>query len=1145
MALSNVMLWYDYALQQISAESYLDQFTRGNRALADVLIDGNNDQRVVRVDQFRGFSRMTNSQAQQFVQRYQVVDHLKNDSSGFSATLLFDTQTRQYTLSFRSTEYLNASQGGDFVRDGLGAGASIKLSGFAFAQINAMERYYNDVVKPLIGSTPLNVTGYSLGGHLATVFTELHTVAINQTYIFNGAGRGAVRAGNTVADVLSAYQAFLQNPGAEVPGISYSIDDPAYQAAIALAGTSFPNDTGNIYNDARYIWAARMASQLTSGASLGETATLDSSISSKITRFFGRATHDDAEGVATLGIQAANPIQVFIEDQPNFSGLGGFFGLPGDYGNTHSLTLMLDSLALMEVYQQIDPSLTQAKLQSVFAAASNQRASGGLGLSGIAEGNSLETALDALRKFYGVYGEATPFNRSEGGFGNVGTRDVFHQNIATLRNAVQNQGGGRIVNLVPESAFSPQSGEPLQDNLAPTAADLLSNALGSSENGIAYRYALRELNPFVVIDTQNRGLYARFQAGGQNAGELDLYDSASEQGRKGLTEFYLKDRADFLERQLYITTLNLTNFYETPNVSDPNTVFNAVEARGQAYQLEAKHFEDRVSKFIASDGSPNRNSQLHFIFGGSEADVIEGAGREDHLYGGAGNDFLAGRFADDYLEGGSGFDTYRFSATDGTDTVLDADGKGVLTRNGNGIALGIRQDETHWAFGSTTYTKVANGTDLEITFADNATDKITINNFDFAAAQQGNYLAIRLVDAPTVAANPVRTFFGDKQDWDSDPEAEGIQPQSDGLGNSIRADGQGRPDIAEPDRADLFYGAESNDVERFTTAGGDDEVRADGLLSATSSIGGRDLIETGVGRDIVVAGAGDDWVEGGTGVDILFGNAGNDALYAQTSSGQTLTLAQAIAAGETEGRSPDVGELLTGDAGQDMVFGAATDDLLLGGEAADIVIGGGGDDTFYGDWRVTTADRTWTIQRTETVQGGTTRYEVTGQNNITFAAPGAGLGAADAIYGGAGLDWVFAGDGDDYIDTGNDNDVAFGEAGSDVLIGGAGDDVLSGDNTLLVFGPDEGADYLDGGAGNDTLLGDGDDDILYGGAGEDYLGGGTGADILIGGPGTDVLAGGAGKDTYIFNRRDGIETVLDFSPGSSSEASNVVVGDGI
>jgi hypothetical protein len=41
----------------------------------------------------------------------------------------------------------------------------------------------------------LNVTGYSLGAHLATVFTELHAPEIQHTYTFNSTGRGEFAGG--------------------------------------------------------------------------------------------------------------------------------------------------------------------------------------------------------------------------------------------------------------------------------------------------------------------------------------------------------------------------------------------------------------------------------------------------------------------------------------------------------------------------------------------------------------------------------------------------------------------------------------------------------------------------------------------------------------------------------------------------------------------------------------------------------------------------------------------------------------------------------------------------------------------------------------------------------------------------------------
>ena len=140
--------------------------------------------------------------AQAFAARYQVVDHHADDATGFSATLLFDTQTDSYTLSFRSVEYALRANGGDYEHDGgPDASGEIGRDGFAFAQLVSMERYYRELKADparLPAGSVLNVTGYSLGGHLATVFTELHAQDLNihfgQTVTFNAAGRGFIVA---------------------------------------------------------------------------------------------------------------------------------------------------------------------------------------------------------------------------------------------------------------------------------------------------------------------------------------------------------------------------------------------------------------------------------------------------------------------------------------------------------------------------------------------------------------------------------------------------------------------------------------------------------------------------------------------------------------------------------------------------------------------------------------------------------------------------------------------------------------------------------------------------------------------------------------------------------------------------------------
>ena len=136
-------LSYDFALQQIAAESYLGSSLHPTRARR--LRDGNNDRRVILQGQFSAFTRMTPDQADEFMQRYQIIDHHPNDATGFSATLLYDTKENRYTLSFRSSEYRLSQDGGDFDRDVLGADTEINKYGLAFGQLDSMQRYFENL----------------------------------------------------------------------------------------------------------------------------------------------------------------------------------------------------------------------------------------------------------------------------------------------------------------------------------------------------------------------------------------------------------------------------------------------------------------------------------------------------------------------------------------------------------------------------------------------------------------------------------------------------------------------------------------------------------------------------------------------------------------------------------------------------------------------------------------------------------------------------------------------------------------------------------------------------------------------------------------------------------------------------------------
>ena len=104
MPQSQISTWLDFALQQMAAESYLNdpgglqsQLTRGNNRFGFDPPTG----------PLLGATRFTNVLADRFITKYDIVDHHANDATGFSATLLKDTTTNTYTLSFRSLEYQN------------------------------------------------------------------------------------------------------------------------------------------------------------------------------------------------------------------------------------------------------------------------------------------------------------------------------------------------------------------------------------------------------------------------------------------------------------------------------------------------------------------------------------------------------------------------------------------------------------------------------------------------------------------------------------------------------------------------------------------------------------------------------------------------------------------------------------------------------------------------------------------------------------------------------------------------------------------------------------------------------------------------------------------------------------------------------
>src|SRR5215813_7397363 len=214
--------WYDFLMQQMAAESYFDGVSFSDRdAVRLRLLNGNNRPEFID-DQPRGLTRFTRQQADEFLTRFQILNQWSDNphrtrnllpgepgylelngeqvlaNTGLSATLIKNIDPTSpyfgtYTLAVRSTEYQSADHGGDYERDVDGADrVSIAANGLALAQLDALDRYY-EWLKVTPGMLPpgadLYMTGYSLSGHLVSVFTELHPEVLH-AYTFNGAGRG-------------------------------------------------------------------------------------------------------------------------------------------------------------------------------------------------------------------------------------------------------------------------------------------------------------------------------------------------------------------------------------------------------------------------------------------------------------------------------------------------------------------------------------------------------------------------------------------------------------------------------------------------------------------------------------------------------------------------------------------------------------------------------------------------------------------------------------------------------------------------------------------------------------------------------------------------------------------------------------------
>lgn len=997
----------------------------------------------------------------------------------------------------------------------------IKDLGWAFGQISEMEAWYAQLrADPnLLSGKTFNVTGYSLGGHLATAFNILRREDFDatgnpdanpviNTYTFNGAGTGAILGGKRLTDLVADFNRIRANYTASAEWLALSPGDrdvvqtlaqsrvnkvTAEQArvsglagvtSVAFAGATAPI---GIQADLGYQIAALLVGQNTVGTSNfplpGGTNYIPSdpvfSSSLGLPGFDNMIEVVGSDGgnlgpsfVSNSGIHYGERQEIYIEDQPLvrgtfplqfLSGLNLLVDNPGsnNFADTHSLTLLVDSLSLLASMESLDSSFTIEVGQEILAAASNAKASSIIGTQGMAEGDTLERTLDAYRDLILGPGQEPTLDYEQVLAGNTWYLDEFRKpfqdNLAELN--------GAIDQLAEENEFEIES---LVDM---DAADLAAIALDPDET--AYRYALREFNPFVVVgESADQAIYGAHNAEGQ----LDLYDATN--GAHALTGEWIADRAEFLAWKTY---RNINNIDDTSALSrqdglSENQVYTDVES-------------DTV---ILVQGNPLDVRTAYITFGGegddAGADALIGGGVEDHLYGGDGDDTLQGNRGNDYLEGGSGNDTYVWNTGDGFDTILDTDGIGRLVVNGVLVSGAIQ---------------------------------VSANDY--------------------ISADKKLSMH-----FESNPGSAGVLIVNGNIRINDFEDGEFGIDLGNDGDASQFHSAGS--------------VFANPFSQTYPTIGfgtnGADFADAGADSTFL-AKSGDDYlVVTGTGGAKLFAGPGDDV----------------IVGGDLPADGADT--VLYGEAGADILLGGEKDESIFGDfsivnyspagfalpsfnfNASNFLIG---DFSGYGNWSWTDDFRSYEEDFSETpVEPFSGSYI----DAFKFA-----LGITDD----ADLSTFY----DDYIEGGGGNDRITGGNGSDVLFGGGGNDVLIGDGLLLLqqdsyptpqwltdllplFGA-PGDDYLDGGPGNDILEdgasgngGSGGNDVLIGGEGNDtltnvdpdseglsyanYLDGGEGDDIIQSSNsshnGIDVLNGGVGNDSLTVNTRG--NAYLDGGSGNDS-----------
>ena len=530
-----------------------------------------------------------------------------------------------------------------------------------------------------------------------------------------------------------------------------------------------------------------------------------------------------------------------------------------------------------------------------------------------------------------------------------------------------------------------------------------------------------------------------------------------------------------------------------------------------------------------------------FIWSGSGNDIVVGGIGNDSVLAGIGDDVVFGD-AGLYLSDVSGDFTFTsvdfelVDATGATDTLFGEDGDDILI-GGQGEDYLSGSYGSDWLFGDYAAGSIATSNylephavgytiealsggndillgedDADLIMGGHADDTITgSNGADVIFGNYGNY-SNNLSHLSTYSLDALISPGSNNITGDDDDDyifgGSGVDNITGNNGHDWIFGDNGQLDIAwsKLEKASWEeFGITDREVNR-ARAGQLQPMGAD--LSLTTHLAQSTDPSYGL-ADTITGNDGNDAIFGGNGGDDITGNDNEDILFGDHGSllvDGTLVVATST---QTEVEANGAGDSINGNNGDDVIFG---------GQGSDNITGNAGNDAVFGDHgKVTTtpADQT-----------------------VVFASISFANGAADTITTHDGSDFVFGGTGGDSIDTSTEDDVVFGDHGEITfkVVGGNNESTYTslsvdegGDDTIVA---DDGNDFVFGGAGSDDVAGNDGSDVIFGDHGEvtlttassvytstsaasgsnDTIVGHTGADFIFGGADNDVINGKQGAD---------------------------------